>query len=151
MITNFADRIKAIEEYIVSMLEAVDYEQEMKQVVFGERARRDDLPLILVIPGDAVQGGDAIARAPVIREEWKWTIAVIAIVESNDIDKGRVDVEQLAIKAGSAFLQDRTLNGNIQDLTRTRYRPRGRVELEGETLYTSAMEIELIFCNKEEI
>lgn len=132
----------------------------IQRVIIGPRAPAANFnpPLIWVQPDD----GQIADKGFALTEDWGlfyWLISVIKVKSSlpEDMEEATATAEALVLRASGALLvnpntglEDRRLDGLVEDITRIGWAPADSRILEGdESLYGAAIRIKLRLTNQE--
>jgi hypothetical protein len=145
------ERIPAIEDYMVNVIENADLGIALNEVILGQKDRssRFKPPLIWIFPSPSPitpNGGSGVCEA------WTLRYTIVAVTNDHDIEQGRRDCQLLALRASYELIKNeirRMMDGNASDTVRTGWIPaQDRVQNE-DTMFGSGVEIEIRLSTKE--
>ena len=145
------ERIPAIEDYMESVIAGADLGVSINEIIIGQKERSSKFkpPLIWIFPSPATivpDGGSGVCEA------WTLRYTVVAVTKDHDIEQGRRDCQQLALRASYELVKNqinRMMDGNASDTVRTGWIPaQDRVQNE-DTMFGSGVEIEITLQTKE--
>jgi len=138
-----SDKLQNIEDAIEAKLEEYDFSYEVRNIVFGERERINNVtpPTIWVFFDES-----NIETVSGFAEQWTMPIVVAATYKSRNIKESRQRAEELASEASHAVMSgQQKLNGAVRLVKRTRFLPGTTRIQDQETIYGAGFGLELTF------
>ena len=145
---SLASKCSEIYDKVASLLEAEKGNLGVQLIILGSDKFRGALrfPFIRIIQ-DAVEVQN---RTVTGGEQWFMPIVLVGAVKSNDPAQGKRNAQELTLQASSVLIQNRDLDGLVEDIVRIRYQPAEEgISPEGELVYGSAVELQIRFWNTD--